>query len=188
MPEVRASVTVTPRQAQVLDALCEGLSQKQIARRLGISMQTVKNHLDELFAKTGRRGSVALAVWWVEHRAGVSAPGPIPASPRPDPPGPPAARAAPDLDAEIERHIVRGDGHECWLWDGPMNDGVQPYVRWRGRKVYVRRHLYEGRYGLQGIGRVTVARERCGPGLWQRCVNPEHATVGRGEHWRRARL
>jgi two-component system, NarL family, nitrate/nitrite response regulator NarL len=56
---------LTPREREVLDCLAEGLSNKQAARRLGISAHTVKFHVEALFAKLGassRTEAVARAV------------------------------------------------------------------------------------------------------------------------------
>ena len=47
------SPALTPREIEVLTALADGLSNKAIARRLGISPHTVKFHLDQLFRKLG---------------------------------------------------------------------------------------------------------------------------------------
>jgi two-component system nitrate/nitrite response regulator NarL len=52
VPEVR----LTPRQTEVLDLLAEGLSNKEIARRLSIQLPTVKNHVHELLVKLGVSG------------------------------------------------------------------------------------------------------------------------------------
>lgn len=43
----------TAREIEVLTALAQGLSNKAIARRLGISPHTVKFHLEQLFRKLG---------------------------------------------------------------------------------------------------------------------------------------
>ena len=43
----------TAREIEVLTALADGLSNKAIARRLGISPHTVKFHLEQLFRKLG---------------------------------------------------------------------------------------------------------------------------------------
>jgi two-component system nitrate/nitrite response regulator NarL len=63
---------LTPREIEVLDLLAEGLPNKAIARRLGISDQTVKFHVASVSSKLGahnrtdavrravRRGLVAL--------------------------------------------------------------------------------------------------------------------------------
>jgi DNA-binding NarL/FixJ family response regulator len=46
-------VTLTAREAQILRLLQEGLSNKMIARNLGIELPTVKNHVHSLLAKLG---------------------------------------------------------------------------------------------------------------------------------------
>ena len=44
---------LTPRELEILACLGEGLSNKAVARRLGISAHTVKFHLEAVFAKLG---------------------------------------------------------------------------------------------------------------------------------------
>ena len=56
---------LTAREIEVLELLAEGLSNKGIARRLGISDQTVKFHVASITGKLGahtRTGAVRLAV------------------------------------------------------------------------------------------------------------------------------
>jgi two-component system, NarL family, nitrate/nitrite response regulator NarL len=53
---------LTPREREVLHLLDEGLSNKQIARRLSIELRTVKNHVHHILEKcrvTGRHQAVA---------------------------------------------------------------------------------------------------------------------------------
>ena len=53
---------LTPREAQILTLVGQGMSNKQVARALGISVHTVKFHLEALFAKleaTSRAEAVA---------------------------------------------------------------------------------------------------------------------------------
>ena len=42
-----------PRETEVLAAIADGLSNKAVARRLGISQHTVKFHVESLFRKLG---------------------------------------------------------------------------------------------------------------------------------------
>jgi len=44
---------LTPRELEILRALGEGLTNKAVARQLGISAHTVKFHLEAVFAKLG---------------------------------------------------------------------------------------------------------------------------------------
>ena len=45
--------TLTPRQREILRLLASGLENKQIARRLGIGVHTVKTHVSRVLAKLG---------------------------------------------------------------------------------------------------------------------------------------
>lgn len=44
---------LTPREVEILDLLADGLTNKQIARRLSIELPTVKNHVHRIFMKLG---------------------------------------------------------------------------------------------------------------------------------------
>lgn len=54
---------LTPREREVLALVREGLANKQIARRLGISERTVKAHLTAIFAALGVQGRTQAALW-----------------------------------------------------------------------------------------------------------------------------
>ena len=55
MRETDARALLTPRELEVLAALAEGMTNKTIARRLNISLHTVKFHVESLFRKLGAR-------------------------------------------------------------------------------------------------------------------------------------
>lgn len=55
MRESDGNALLTPREIEVLAALAEGLTNKAIARRLDISLHTVKFHVESLFRKLGAR-------------------------------------------------------------------------------------------------------------------------------------
>jgi DNA-binding CsgD family transcriptional regulator len=55
MRETDAHALLTPRELEVLSALAEGMTNKAIARRLNISLHTVKFHVESLFRKLGAR-------------------------------------------------------------------------------------------------------------------------------------
>jgi DNA-binding NarL/FixJ family response regulator len=50
---VQVSLRISPREMQVLDGMCEGLSNAQIGRELYLSNNTVKSLARRLFAKLG---------------------------------------------------------------------------------------------------------------------------------------
>jgi len=64
----RAGFGLTPRERDVLDLLCQGLSNATIAHRLALTEKTVKNHLNHVFAKL-RVGSrtEAIVMWTGRH-------------------------------------------------------------------------------------------------------------------------
>lgn len=51
---------LSPRELQMADLIGQGLSSKQIAAKLGLSMKTVDNHRARAIAKTGASNSAAL--------------------------------------------------------------------------------------------------------------------------------
>jgi DNA-binding NarL/FixJ family response regulator len=53
--EASAQELLTPRELQVLTAIGAGASNKAIARQLGISLHTVKFHIESVFRKLGVR-------------------------------------------------------------------------------------------------------------------------------------
>jgi DNA-binding NarL/FixJ family response regulator len=55
MREAEGHPLLTPRELEVLAALAEGMTNKAIARRLNISLHTVKFHVESLFRKLGAR-------------------------------------------------------------------------------------------------------------------------------------
>jgi DNA-binding CsgD family transcriptional regulator len=55
MRESEGHALLTPRELEVLTALAEGMTNKAIARRLDISLHTVKFHVESLFRKLGAR-------------------------------------------------------------------------------------------------------------------------------------
>jgi DNA-binding NarL/FixJ family response regulator len=56
-------IELTGREREVLLLVIEGLANKQIARRLGISERTVKGHLTNLFQRIGVADRTQAALW-----------------------------------------------------------------------------------------------------------------------------
>jgi len=53
---------LSPREAEIVACVREGLSNKQIARKLGIAPTTVKTHLERIFDKLGVRNRLQAAL------------------------------------------------------------------------------------------------------------------------------
>ncbi|MBI4266172.1 MAG: response regulator transcription factor [Acidobacteria bacterium] len=54
---------LTPREVEIVDAIAAGESNREIAARLSISLQTVKHHLTSIFDKTGTSTRLELALF-----------------------------------------------------------------------------------------------------------------------------
>lgn len=68
---VEPAALVTPRELEVLGAIGEGLTNKAIARKLGISLHTVKFHVESLFRKLGARTRTEALAKAAERRVDV---------------------------------------------------------------------------------------------------------------------
>jgi two-component system nitrate/nitrite response regulator NarL len=60
---------LTPRERQIAQLLCEGISNKQIARQLSLAEATVKTHLHNVFTKTGLISRTALTALFIRSAA-----------------------------------------------------------------------------------------------------------------------
>lgn len=58
---------LTARESEILKLVGEGLANKQIARRLGISEKTVKTHLTNVFQRIGVSDRTQAALWAERH-------------------------------------------------------------------------------------------------------------------------
>lgn len=58
---------LTEREAEILQRIAAGLSNKEIGRALGISDATVKVHIKNLLRKLGLKSRLEAALWWLEH-------------------------------------------------------------------------------------------------------------------------
>jgi DNA-binding NarL/FixJ family response regulator len=62
-----STVELTRRETEVLGLVRQGLANKQIARRLGISERTVKAHLTSTFQRIGVADRTQAALWAERH-------------------------------------------------------------------------------------------------------------------------
>ena len=60
--------SLTQREVENLKLIANGKSNKEIARKLGITEATVKVHNKNLFKKLGLKSRVEVAMWAVEHK------------------------------------------------------------------------------------------------------------------------
>jgi DNA-binding NarL/FixJ family response regulator len=68
MPENDVRALLTPRELEVLAAIADGCTNKAIARRLNISLHTVKFHVESVFRKLGARTRTEAVVNAFERR------------------------------------------------------------------------------------------------------------------------
>lgn len=58
---------LTKRESEILELCAQGLSAKDISRRLDISINTVNSHKDNIFKKLGINSSLELVRWSIDH-------------------------------------------------------------------------------------------------------------------------
>jgi DNA-binding NarL/FixJ family response regulator len=71
-PEARApTADLTPREREILDLICDDIDDTAIAVRLGLSRNTVRNHVARLYAKIGVNRRSGAVVWGRERGMGT---------------------------------------------------------------------------------------------------------------------
>ncbi len=60
-------VELSKRETEVLEHICQGLSNQEIAEELGISTHTVDGHRRNLIVKTGVKNSPSLVMYAIQH-------------------------------------------------------------------------------------------------------------------------
>ncbi|WP_262408399.1 helix-turn-helix transcriptional regulator [Sphingomonas sp. JC676] len=69
-------VDISPREREVLELICDDIDDAGIAAKLGLSRNTVRNHVARLYAKIGVNRRSAAVVWARERGVGVRPPFP----------------------------------------------------------------------------------------------------------------
>jgi two-component system, NarL family, response regulator DevR len=75
---VQRKLGLSRREQQLIHMISEGLTNKEIAMRLGLSQQTVKNHVHRMLRKVGANDRLAIVERWHELRESGVAYDPVP--------------------------------------------------------------------------------------------------------------
>ena len=70
-PESSSSFGLTGREVEILTAIVDGYANKEIAKKLAISEQTVKHHLTRIFGKLGVANRLELALFAMSNHLAV---------------------------------------------------------------------------------------------------------------------
>jgi len=65
-PQV-AKLVLSPREKEILEFICKGFSNYEIAKKLGLSQRTIDGHRSRLFEKTGARNAPHLVLYAVKN-------------------------------------------------------------------------------------------------------------------------
>jgi DNA-binding NarL/FixJ family response regulator len=63
----KPAVPLTEREREVADLLAQGLSNRQIAKQLGVAQRTAESHIEHIFQKLGVTSRTQAAVWHLRH-------------------------------------------------------------------------------------------------------------------------
>jgi DNA-binding NarL/FixJ family response regulator len=72
----------TPRQSEIVSLIARGLEDKEIARRLGISVATVRTQLQRLYRQIGVPNRSVAAVRWLQNDGAIDLHGSTSFAPR----------------------------------------------------------------------------------------------------------
>jgi DNA-binding NarL/FixJ family response regulator len=67
-PQVEPPVALSDREIEVLQLICKGLSNQEIAEKLFISKRTVDHHRASLLTKTETRNTASLVIYAIKHK------------------------------------------------------------------------------------------------------------------------
>jgi DNA-binding NarL/FixJ family response regulator len=63
----KTGIKMSDREIEVLELICKGLSNAEIAQKLNLSQRTIDGHKSRLFEKTGAKNSANLVMYAVKH-------------------------------------------------------------------------------------------------------------------------
>ena len=72
----------TPRQSEIVSLIASGLEDKEIARRLGVSVATVRTQLQRLYRQIGVPNRSVAAVRWMQSDGAIDLEGSTSFAPR----------------------------------------------------------------------------------------------------------
>lgn len=75
LPPVPGSQPLTARQSQVAALIAEGMTNRQIAERLGIEERSAEGHVERIRRRLGVASRVQVAAWWIRQSPGGEVPG-----------------------------------------------------------------------------------------------------------------
>jgi non-specific serine/threonine protein kinase len=68
-------MVLTPREKEIADLVARGMSNKEIAAALVISLRTAEGHVEHILAKLGFTSRAQIAAWGAEQRVRTSGSG-----------------------------------------------------------------------------------------------------------------
>ena len=77
--EAMEAVRMTPREREIVELIGDGLSNKELATRLGVAAHTVKSHVRNIMEKLALHSRLQIAVY--AHRQGPERATTLPAAP-----------------------------------------------------------------------------------------------------------
>lgn len=63
----RRQVKFSAREVEIIQLICQELTNKEIAAKLKLSVRTVENHRDKIHEKSGAKNSVGLVIYAIRH-------------------------------------------------------------------------------------------------------------------------
>lgn len=66
----REKHSITPREKDIIEYLCHGMSEKEIGEKLYISPKTVSNHLDNIRRKLGVNKNIEIVAYYIANLRG----------------------------------------------------------------------------------------------------------------------